>query len=122
MKTPAHTQPAVNSEDVIRAVRGEKALLDADVARIYGVPVKRLNEQVKRNSDRFPGGFMFQLTAKSSFRSSRNPLMRQMLMGTGRKLRPVRKNIATRGSRPSPSPSRVPSWPPMFSTARKRCG
>ena len=37
-------------------------MLDRDLAELYGVPVKRLNEQVKRNSDRFPDDFMFQLT------------------------------------------------------------
>jgi hypothetical protein len=37
-------------------------ILDADLAEIYGVPTKRLNEQVKRNADRFPNDFMFQLT------------------------------------------------------------
>ena len=38
-------------------------MLDADLALIYGVPTKRLNEQVKRNSKRFPGDFVFQVTA-----------------------------------------------------------
>jgi hypothetical protein len=49
-------------EPVIRAVRGRKVILDADLARIYGVTTKRLNEQVKRNLGRFPGDFMFRLT------------------------------------------------------------
>jgi hypothetical protein len=43
-------------------LRGQKVMLDADLARIYGVPTKRLNEQVKRNRTRFPEDFMFQLT------------------------------------------------------------
>jgi hypothetical protein len=38
--------------------------IDADLAKIYGVPTKRLNEQVKRNSERFPDDFCFQLTAE----------------------------------------------------------
>ncbi len=37
-------------------------LLDSDLARIYGVPTKRLTEQVRRNADRFPPDFVFQLT------------------------------------------------------------
>ena len=37
-------------------------MLDSDLARIYGVPTKRLNEQVKRNASRFPSDFMFQMT------------------------------------------------------------
>ncbi len=43
-------------------IRGEKVLIDSDLAEFYGVPTKRLNEQVKRNNDRFPEDFMFQLT------------------------------------------------------------
>lgn len=43
-------------------IRGYKIMLDADLADIYGVTAKRLNEQVKRNRDRFPDDFMFRLT------------------------------------------------------------
>ena len=43
-------------------IRGHKVLLDSDVAKIYGVPTKRLNEQVRRNLRRFPDDFMFQIT------------------------------------------------------------
>ncbi len=43
-------------------IRGEKVIIDADLATFYGVTTKRLNEQVKRNRDRFPEDFMFQLT------------------------------------------------------------
>ncbi len=46
----------------IVALRGQKVLLDADLAAIYGVPTKRLNEQAKRNARRFPEDFAFQLT------------------------------------------------------------
>jgi len=46
---------------LILSIRGERIILDADLARIYGVTTKRLNEQVKRNSDRFPEDFAFQL-------------------------------------------------------------
>jgi hypothetical protein len=49
---------------LIFLIRGKKVMLDADLAQLYGVSTKRLNEQVKRNRDRFPGDFMFQLTAK----------------------------------------------------------
>ena len=51
-------------ESLIRAIRGQKVLLDSDLAAIYGVPTKRLNEQVKRNAARFPQDFMFQLKAE----------------------------------------------------------
>jgi hypothetical protein len=46
----------------IRVIRGQKVLLDADLAALYGVETKRFNEQVKRNRARFPEDFMFQLT------------------------------------------------------------
>jgi hypothetical protein len=48
---------------LIRTIRGQKVILDADLARIYGAPTKRLNEQVRRNIKRFPPDFMFRLTA-----------------------------------------------------------
>ncbi|MCW5551805.1 MAG: ORF6N domain-containing protein [Verrucomicrobiae bacterium] len=51
---------------LIRTIRGKKVILDADLARIYGVPTKRLNEQVKRNAKRFPSDFLFQLTAEEA--------------------------------------------------------
>lgn len=49
---------------LIRTIRGRKVMLDSDLARIYGVPTKRLNEQVKRNAKRFPPDFLFQLTTE----------------------------------------------------------
>ena len=54
--------PAERVESRIPLIRGQKVLLDADLAKLYGVTTKRLNEQVKRNRDRFPDDFMFQLT------------------------------------------------------------
>jgi hypothetical protein len=48
----------------IHLLRGQKVMLDADLAELYGVPTKRLNEQVRRNSERFPPDFMFQLSAE----------------------------------------------------------
>jgi hypothetical protein len=49
-------------EQRILLIRGEKVIIDADPAEFYGVQTKRLNEQVKRNKDRFPKDFMFQLS------------------------------------------------------------
>lgn len=48
----------------IHVVRGEKIMLDRDLAELYGVEARRLREQVKRNIDRFPSKFMFQLKEK----------------------------------------------------------
>lgn len=50
-------------ESKILLIRGQKVMLDSDLAKLYGVTTKRLNEQVKRNKSRFPEDFMFQLTA-----------------------------------------------------------
>ena len=49
-------------EPLIRIIRGQQVLLDSDLAILYGVETKRLNQQVKRNIERFPEDFMFQLT------------------------------------------------------------
>lgn len=48
----------------IRVIRAHKVILDADLAALYGVQTRRLNEQVRRNAGRFPADFMFQLTAE----------------------------------------------------------
>lgn len=53
-------------ESVIRTMRGHKVLLDEDLASIYGVATKFLNRAVKRNIERFPEDFVFQLTAKEN--------------------------------------------------------
>jgi len=55
-------------EPVIQVIRGQKVILDADLAEIYGVTTKRLNEQVKRNRKRFPDDFMFRLKREESQR------------------------------------------------------
>lgn len=49
-------------ENRILLIRGEKVIIDADLAEFYSVATKRLNEQVKRNANRFPNDFMLQLT------------------------------------------------------------
>jgi hypothetical protein len=54
--------PAERIEKAIYILRSQRVLLDSDLAMLYGVTTTRLNEQVKRNIDRFPADFMFQLT------------------------------------------------------------
>jgi len=54
--------PAERIEHSILLIRGQKVLLDRDLAAMYGVEPKALNQAVKRRRDRFPGDFMFQLT------------------------------------------------------------
>jgi hypothetical protein len=51
-------------ERTILVIRGQKVMLDSDLADLYQVPVKRFNEQVARNRDRFPEDFMFQLSVE----------------------------------------------------------
>jgi len=58
--------PIERVESVISLIRGEKVILDVDLARLYGVTTSRLNEQVRRNRQRFPEDFVFQLTAEES--------------------------------------------------------
>jgi len=62
---PATIEP----EEMIVRVRGHAVILDAELAKLYGVKTGRLNEQVKRNIERFPEDFMFQLSWEESRRS-----------------------------------------------------
>jgi hypothetical protein len=61
---PTHLIPAERIERAILLIRGQKVMLDSDLARLYGVPTKVLNQAVRRNPDRFPGDFMFHLNAE----------------------------------------------------------
>jgi hypothetical protein len=58
--------PLERVERSILILRGYRVILDSDLADLYGVPVKRLNEQVKRNIDRFPDDFAFTLTEEEN--------------------------------------------------------
>jgi len=64
---PSTTAKSVSTRriaDSIVILRGQKVLIDADLAMLYGVTTTRLNQQVQRNVERFPADFMFQLSAK----------------------------------------------------------
>jgi hypothetical protein len=61
-RLPLKIVPIEFIEQRIFVIRGQKVILDADLAQLYGVTTKRLNEQVKRNHDRFPKDFMFRLS------------------------------------------------------------
>jgi hypothetical protein len=64
-RTPAGSiVPIERVQQAILVLRGQRVIIDADLARLYGVTTKRLNEQVKRNPDRFPPDFMFQLSVR----------------------------------------------------------
>lgn len=62
---PKSTKDLIPEKRILRIIliiRGEKVILDSDLAALYGVETRRLNEQVRRNIDKFPEDFMFQLT------------------------------------------------------------
>lgn len=58
--------PQIKIEDKILVIRGQQVMIDRDLAELYGVETKRLNEQVRRNIERFPEHFMFQLTKEET--------------------------------------------------------
>ena len=66
-----------NVAPLVRLIRGEKVLLDADLAALYGVETRVLNQAVKRNAERFPEDFMLQLTREEvdTIRSSRSQIV-----------------------------------------------
>lgn len=69
MKKNVITEPVLNTEiikEMVYVIRGKKVMLDRDLAILYGVPTKRLNEAVKRNLKRFPTDFMFKLTKEEA--------------------------------------------------------
>lgn len=77
--------PAARIERRILLLRGEKVMLDSDLAELYGVETKVLNQAVRRNPERFPGDFMFQLSADEA----RIIMRSQIVTSDGRNLEPV---------------------------------
>lgn len=67
--------PAERIEKAILSIRGEKVMLDSDLAELYGVETKALNQAVKRNANRFPEDFMFQLSAGEVFKLNRSQIV-----------------------------------------------
>ena len=72
--------PIERIESIIFSIRGERVILDSDLAKLYGVTTARLNQQVRRNVERFPGDFMFELS-KEEYDS----LMLQFATSKGRR-------------------------------------
>ena len=69
---PVTENPQLNQQDIeqlIYVIRGVQVMLDRDLAMLYGVETKRLNEAVKRNANRFPDDFMFRLTLQEAMSS-----------------------------------------------------
>jgi hypothetical protein len=75
-----------NVEGAIHLIRGQRVMLDSDLAAIYGVTTKRLNEQLRRNRSRFPGDFAFQLTTEE-FTNLKSQIATSSFHG-GRRYRP----------------------------------
>ena len=73
----------------IVVLRGHKMLLDTDLAALYGVTTKRLNEQVRRNAHRFPSDFMFQLSASEAAALRSQNATLEPGRGKHRKYRPI---------------------------------
>ena len=64
----------INIENKILVIRGQQVMLDRDLAELYGVETKRINEQVRRNIERFPEQFCFQLTKQESVICSKSQI------------------------------------------------
>lgn len=77
----------INIESLIIMLRGQQTLLDRDLAMLYGVETRRLNEQVQRNIERFPEDFMFQLT-KEEFENWKSQLATSNSIKMGARKRP----------------------------------
>jgi len=72
----------------ILLIRGEKVILDSDLARLYGVETRQLNQQVRRNFDKFPADFMFQLT-KEEFSNLKSQIVTSSSGWGGRRKPPL---------------------------------
>ncbi len=74
MGTPKSSVPAEWIEQVILLIRGQKVMLDRDLAKLYGIETKVLKQAVRRNKKRFPSDFMLELT-KEEFKILRSQIV-----------------------------------------------
>ncbi len=79
----------INIESLIRIIRGQQVMLDSDLAMLYSVETKALNQAVKRNINRFPEDFMFQLTKEEA------ACLRSQIVTLNNGLEPLRSQIVT---------------------------
>ncbi len=91
--------PIQQVESLIYLLRGQKAMLDSDLAALYGVPTKVFNQAVRRNLDRFPEDFMFQLSEGEFERMMRSQIVTtsesnssQIVMSSGKNSKKASKN------------------------------
>ena len=93
----------INIESLIRVIRGQQVMLDSDLAMLYGVETKALNQAVKRNINRFPEDFMFQLTKDEASRSrsqiatldKKEILLRSKIVTSNQGVESLRSQIVT---------------------------
>ncbi len=119
-------KPKKPIESLILNVRGQKVILDADLAELYDVPTKVFNQAVKRNADRFPDDFMFQLSAPE-WRNLKSQIVTSSLEASPKEaLAPNWSQLVTSSKSTealltvhTPSPNTAPLWPPPCSTAPK---
>ena len=102
---PRLSRTTIPIESVIQTVRGERVILAANLARIYGVEPRALNQAVKRNIEKFPDDFMFRLTRREAGEIARSR-SQSVILKRG-------QNIKC----PTPSPSTARSWRQTCSTA-----
>jgi ORF6N domain len=80
--------PTERIANAIRVIRGQRVLLDVDLAKLYGVETRVLNQAVRRNDERFPADFMFQLTVEEYARLRSQIVILDAARGRHRKFRP----------------------------------
>jgi hypothetical protein len=85
---------SINIESLIRIIRGQQVMLDADLAMLYGVETKALNQAVKRNVNRFPDDFRFQLTQDEAV------ALRSQFVTSNEEQISLRSQIATLNEKP----------------------
>jgi hypothetical protein len=94
-------QPLENIENLIQVIRGKQVILDRDLARLYGVETRVLNQAVQRNIERFPADFMFQLSKeeaeslKSQFATSSEDSSRSQIVTLNDDSKDLRSQFAT---------------------------
>ncbi len=88
IKTESGIVPVIHIQSMIFTVRGVQVMVDSDLAKVYDVEIRRLNEQVKRNIERFPESFRFELTEEEFENLKYQP-------GTSSSTEPLRSQITT---------------------------
>ncbi len=98
-KTTTELVPVELIEHRIHIIRGQRVMLDSDLADLYGVPTKVLKQSVKRNDDRFPDDFAFELT-QQEFANLRSQIV------TSNEGREGRRYVLTQMMEPVPQPAK----------------